>query len=250
MQISFYLFIGLISSFMINYFADTLPYLHKIGKPICYSCKNEMDWKGYITGEKCKACGKRYSTRYWFVIGFTILVAFLAGTHPEWVKMPFWISMLLYTYFAVTVVIDIENRLVLHMMSIAGAIGAVIFGVAYNGVSKTLIGGAAGFLIMLFLFLVGAVFGKWLAKKNNREYDDALGFGDVNLGGITGLLVGWPAIMGGLVCAVVAGGVVSLILVVKMLAKKEYKPMLAIPYAPFIVIAAVVILLMQARQGY
>ena len=48
-----------------------------------------------------------------------------------------------------------------------------------------------------------------LLNKNNSKYseeDVALGFGDVHLSGILGLLLGWPGITGGLFVAIILGG--------------------------------------------
>ena len=45
----------------------------------------------------------------------------------------------------------------------------------------------------------------------------AFGFGDVNLSGVLGLMLGWPFIVVGLVIAVLIGGVISLIYILGML---------------------------------
>ncbi len=70
----------------------------------------------------------------------------------------------------------------------------------------------------------------------------ALGFGDVNLAGILGLLLGWPAIASGLLFAVLAGGLISLFIIVGMLITKKYKAFTAIPYAPFLILSALFLL--------
>jgi prepilin signal peptidase PulO-like enzyme (type II secretory pathway) len=247
MIILFYLFIGMISSVIINYFADTLPFTHRLSGPVCYHCCQSLTGSQYWLGKSCKECNHRHAFRYWFIILFSIAVSITCGLNPSIIKMPYWVWMVLFTYLTLIVVIDMENRLVLHSTSLIGAIVGLIFGIRYNGIVPTLIGGAVSFGIMLVLYIIGGIFGKWLAKKKNREYDDALGFGDVNLAGIAGLLVGWPAIVGGLGGAIIAGGLCSLIILLVMLAQKKYEPMLAIPYAPFIVLATVVILLMQVH---
>ena len=70
----------------------------------------------------------------------------------------------------------------------------------------------------------------------------ALGFGDVNLSGILGLLLGWPAITVGLLFAVLAGGLISLFIILGMLVTKKYKAFTAIPYAPFLILSALFLL--------
>lgn len=245
MLILFYLFIGLISSAIINILADTLPYKSHNFYPVCSGCGNRIGWKDYLLGKNCPNCGHRHLARFYIATFFSITLSIAWGLNPGLIKMPFAVGMILYTYLALIVVIDLENRLILYSTCIAGGGFALIFGIHYNGWQQTLIGGLVGFGVMLVLYLIGGVFGKWLSKKNQKEYDDALGFGDVNLAGISGLLVGWPAIAGGLMGAILAGGLCSLIILVSMLIRKDYQPMKAIPYAPFIVLATAVILVMQ-----
>jgi len=67
----------------------------------------------------------------------------------------------------------------------------------------------------------------------------ALGFGDVNLSGILGMLLGWPAIVVGLFFGILAGGVVSLVIILWMLISKKYRAFTAIPYAPFLILGAI-----------
>jgi hypothetical protein len=64
----------------------------------------------------------------------------------------------------------------------------------------------------------------------------------VNISGILGLLLGWPAISAGLLFAVFAGGLVSLVIVVGLLISKKYKAFTAVPYAPFLILSAVYLL--------
>jgi leader peptidase (prepilin peptidase)/N-methyltransferase len=66
----------------------------------------------------------------------------------------------------------------------------------------------------------------------------ALGFGDVNFAGILGLLLGWPGISAGLLFTVLAGGLISLLIILGMLITKKYKAFTAIPYAPFLILSA------------
>ncbi len=81
-----------------------------------------------------------------------------------------------------------------------------------------------------------------MAKRRNQEVEDALGFGDVNLAGIVGLLLGWPEVVGGLLLAIIAGGVVSGLIMLVMAVLRKYKAMTAIPYAPFLILGAIIFL--------
>ena len=110
----------------------------------------------------------------------------------------------------------------------------------------TLLGGAAGYGIMLGLYWFGDVFARWLARRRGEELTEvALGYGDVNLAGILGLLLGWPGIVGGLLLAIIIGGVVSMVYLLLMVILRRYHSFMAIPYGPFMVISAVLLLYFQ-----
>jgi len=76
-----------------------------------------------------------------------------------------------------------------------------------------------------------------------RKVDDvALGFGDVNLSGILGLLLGWPGIVLGLTLAILTAGAVSLIYLLVMLILRKYRLYAAVPYGPFLIAGAVILI--------
>jgi leader peptidase (prepilin peptidase) / N-methyltransferase len=69
-----------------------------------------------------------------------------------------------------------------------------------------------------------------------------LGFGDVTLSGVMGLLLGWPGIMGGLLIAIGLGGVFSLLFILIKLITKKYQAFSSIPYAPFIIFGSLILI--------
>jgi len=141
-------------------------------------------------------------------------------------------------YFALVAVIDIEHRLILHPVSLVGAVLGAISGTVLHGFLPTLLGGAAGFAIMLVLYLLGVVFLKWVSRRRGEPVDEvALGFGDVNLGGINGLLLGWPGIIAGLFLAILIGGLISGLYLVYQLVRRRYRAFAALPYGPFLILS-------------
>jgi leader peptidase (prepilin peptidase)/N-methyltransferase len=140
-------------------------------------------------------------------------------------------------------VIDLEHRLILHPVSLVGALLALVIGIYLHGIVITLIGGAVGFGVMLAFYFIGELYVRYMSKKRGISTDEvALGFGDVNLSGILGLLLGWPLISAGLLFAVLAGGLISLFIILGMLIAKKYKAFTAIPYAPFLILSALYLL--------
>lgn len=224
---------------VVNYISDYLPYDRRLGhRPYCLKCKQTFDLFDYITFKQCSMCNSGRSLRSKLVpILSTIVMIALFFYPPEITK--WWIAALVFIYFAIIFIIDMEHRLILHPTSIAGIFLAGGVGFIFNGFIPTLIGGVAGFGLMYLLYLFGLLFAKWMSKIRGQELSEvALGYGDVNLSGVVGLLVGWPRIWIVLVLAIFFGGVVSAIILLIMALRKKYSAFTPIPYAPFIILAA------------
>jgi leader peptidase (prepilin peptidase)/N-methyltransferase len=239
------LILGWLSGWLVNYLADVLPFTHKFGRPVCSACQTKIKWTDYLLFRDCTKCGKRRSPRTLIVQSVMTVAPVLFWIFPGQ-TLPFPLAFILLVYLAVVLVIDLEHRLILHPVSIAGAVLGLGIGIFLRGkqsipygITSTLLGGAAGFGIMLVFYLMGELFVKRMSKKRGLSSDEvALGFGDVNLSGILGLLLGWRAIFACLFFAILAGGLASLAVILGMLIARKYKAFTAIPYAPFLIVSA------------
>jgi leader peptidase (prepilin peptidase)/N-methyltransferase len=103
-----------------------------------------------------------------------------------------------------------------------------------------------GFCLSLGLFLFGFIFiavtNRWRGKSTQEV---AFGFGDVLLGGVIGLIVGWPLILNSLLLSVLLAGLFSFVYLGLKLVSHSYTFGLAIPYAPFLILGALVVLYIQ-----
>jgi leader peptidase (prepilin peptidase)/N-methyltransferase len=152
-------------------------------------------------------------------------------------------GLVVFAYFGVVTVIDFEHRLIMHPVSFVGVIIGLIYGTIAHGLIPTLIGGVAGFGIMLLLYFFGYLFAGFITRKRGEELDDdALGFGDVNLSGVLGLFLGWPGIILGLILAIILAGIVSLAILVFSIVSKRYKYNMTIAYGPYLIASAIVLL--------
>jgi len=132
---------------------------------------------------------------------------------------------------------------VLHPVSIAGAILGAVVGVTRLSLSEAVLGGAIGFITMFALYKIGELFMRWINRRRGDQIDEvALGFGDVNMAGVIGLFLGWPAIVGGLLFAIFAGGAFSLIFIFISVFLRKFRAFAALPYAPFLAFAAIAML--------
>lgn len=235
-------FLGLILGYFINYLSDVLPRTRNFSQPICAMCESPRHFRDYIFLRNCTNCETGVTSRFKLVLVFSAFIVGLLWLYPPH-HLVFWLSIICFVYLSVIAIIDLEHRVILNQMAIAGIILGLITGISINGIIPTLIGGAAGFGIMLALYLLGELFSRYMAKKRGIESDEvALGFGDVNLGGILGLMLGWPVILACLLFAILFGGLISGGIVTWMLIKHDYKPFTAIPYAPFMIISGSVLL--------
>ncbi|QYK50216.1 MAG: prepilin peptidase [Anaerolineales bacterium] len=224
--------VGLLSGLLINYLADVLPAERRLVRP-AWSPLTAQAVGEYI-----------HAPRKFVVHVVVLLVSIYVFQDPPADFSPYLLIFVL-GYFALVTVIDIEHRLVLHIVSIAGALALGAIGIQRHELVPTLLGGAAGFLLMLGMYFSGELIGRLLARLRKQSWEEtALGFGDVNLAGVIGLLMGWPAVMPALFAGVLLAGVYSLILVFVSLVRGRYSMFASIPYAPFLCAGAVLVMLL------
>jgi leader peptidase (prepilin peptidase) / N-methyltransferase len=235
--------LGWMAGAVVNYLADVLPWKRKLSRPFCLECQQEMLWVNYlIWPRRCTQCGKSRAWRVWLVEMSAVTVSlWLWLTPPD--RIGYGLGMIIWIFFGIVVVIDLEHRLILHPISLAGAGLGLVVGVYLHGLIDTLLGGLAGFGIMFLLYGLGIFFMKVSSRMRGQPVEeDALGYGDVNLSGVLGLMLGWPGILAGLTIAILLGGVVSLIYLLFTIVTRRYQAFTAIPYGPFLIAAAIALL--------
>lgn len=227
----------------VNYLSDVLPVRRRFVSPFCLECESPQKWMNYFMWpRKCNSCGHIRPLRTWIVEVIYIGAAILLWMIPP-PSLGFVLGLILLIYLGTVTVIDLEYRVILHPVSLAGAALGLFVGTRLHGFGSTLIGGAAGFGLMLFLYYLGSVIIRLLARLRGETYsEEALGFGDVNLSGVLGLLLGWPGIIIGLILTILLAGAVSFIYFIILVAVRRYRPNVAIPYGPFLVSSAVALL--------
>jgi len=234
--------LGWIGSLIVNYLSDVLPITRNLSRPECIDCAVDLDLNFYLFNQPCTNCGSKPSGRHWIVFILGPLLAGLIHFFPP-PNLGLWGGILWLILFGLIVVIDLEHRLILHPVSLIGAILGIFFGSINHGILNTVLGGAAGFGIMLVFYMFGNLFIKFLSRRRGEEIDEvALGFGDVNLAGVIGLLLGWPGVIAGVFLAIIIGGVISGLFLLVQLFRKEYEAFQALPYGPFLVISVVLLL--------
>jgi len=237
------LVLGLVAGWIVNYLADVLPAAGFLTQPVCWNCGSALPWKRYFLFRRCAVCSRWRRART-PIVELTIPVAllYLWLVPPHRLEYP--LAAILFVYLALITVVDMEHRLILHVTSFAGLLLGLGIGTHLHGLTPTLAGGAAGYGIMLVFYALGVLFVRYMNRRRAKPIDEvALGYGDVNLAGIAGLLLGWPGIIFGLLFTILAGGLASAAVIVVMLVRRRYHAFSAIPYGPFLVLSIAVLLL-------
>ena len=239
------LVLGALAGAAVNYLADVLPYTRRLSAPICLNCDHRYSLREYLFSFRCPQCRSLPPLRNFLVVVGMMLISFLTA----WLQidgLSYWVALPLFMFFALIVAVDMEHKVVLNETSIFGAIFMAILGISMNGVWMTLLGGIAGYAAMLLLYYGGILFTRVISRIRHQEIDEvALGFGDVNVAGFLGLLVGWSAILQTLLIAILLGGVISLLVILIMVLVRRYHAFTAIPYAPFLILAATIVLFIR-----
>lgn len=250
------LLLGWLAGLFINYVSDVLPLTRRLSRPACRACSASLSWADYLVLRACRSCGKGRGLRTWLV-QILAVAAFVYFWMVPSERLGALLTILVLIYFGIVLVIDLEHRLILHVTSLAGAIlglvvGVYIYSKEYSllvSLGQSLLGGVVGFGIMFLLYKVGELVARMRARKlvaagKADDEEEALGSGDVLLAGVLGLMMGWPVVLA-LVYGALLGGLVSLILIVALLIRRQYVSdalMTFIPYGPFIIIGAFYVL--------
>jgi leader peptidase (prepilin peptidase)/N-methyltransferase len=169
---------------------------------------------------------------FWVELGTGILFAFLYwnyGLDWELGLIAFYCCL-----FIVLLITDLEHNMLPNKIIYPGmvialilAISGSVFGFGLTGVTgsssrlwivNTAIGGGIGFILLLIPALI---------------YRGGMGWGDVKLAGLIGLVTGFPLVFVAMFLAIVSGGLTAAILVLAKLKRRKD----TIPFGPFLCLA-------------
>ena len=254
----FVVLLGLLASLAINSLADNLP-------------PDELGVRRPPAWPRCRYCGATHAPAYWLAsaaflvrggrcehctaprrwrhvvveLGTALSLAYVAlWAGGDWLK--FLSAAVIVVLFILIAVIDIEHRLILRVVIFPSA---VIIGLMNSltpgrGPLKTLLGGLAGYGIWLVIFLAAQVFSAVMGRLRGRPLEEiAFGGGDVNLGGVVGLAVGWSGILLTIPITIFSAAAFSLLYIGVQSARRKYSLFTALPYGPFLILGALVMYL-------
>lgn len=243
---------GLALGWAVNVLADDLPLRRRPRAVRCSACGQEYRLAFGVAlvhfalrGGRCGNCGARRMLRH--------LAVELASVGVLWFLWPrhaspaeFALAALVVETFLLITVIDLEHRLILHVVSLPAAVLAGVVGVLNprHSAIDTLLGGAVGYGVFFLLYFLGDLLSRVIGRLRGEEIGEvALGGGDVNLAGVVGLLVGYPGVLLALMITVLSGGLAAFIFLVYKVLRRTYSPFMAIPYGPFLVMGGLALYL-------
>jgi len=226
--------LGLAVGSFLNVVSDRLPAGKSLLSPpsFCDSCLKRLSPVDLIPvlsfillRRRCRYCGALIPYRVMLVeAGTGLLFGFLYwhyGLSAEFAVILFYCCV-----FIVILVIDLEHHLILNKIIYPCVIIAVIINIFMDepGIIYSLIGGGTGLALLLIPALISR---------------GGMGWGDVKMAALIGLVTGFPQVFIALFIAVVSGGLFAVILLALKIRKRKE----AIPFGPFLALATMVTLL-------
>jgi len=225
-------------------FLNVVIYRFKIKKSIltprsfCPACHHNLAWYDLVPVlsfvllfGKCRYCRKKISWQYPLVelssgILFTFFYLKAGDLNSALLFNLFFVSI-----FVVVFVYDLKHYLILDKVIVVGATVAVIASIFLGkpDFPRAILGSlsAGGFFALLVLISRG----RWM------------GGGDVKLGFLIGLIIGWPSVLVALFLAFLSGSIVGILLIA--FKKKTLKS--AVPFGTFLAVATIVVMLLGDR---
>lgn len=177
-------------------------------------------------------------------LGLAVAFAWITGLYGDRSSLPF---LLFYAaVFALIIIIDVEHRWIMFDTIWPPALVALVeaWFQPRIGIIDALRGGLTGFIVLFALYQFGFVFGALMQVTTGRRVGRTiLGFGDVRMATLSGLILGWQTIGLALLVMIFTGAIAALIFMTyKRLRKGRYRLFSAIPYGPYIVIGTATML--------
>ena len=200
------------------------------GRSFCPKCKHKVNWfdnvpviSFLILKGRCRFCGGKISWRY-------PLIELLAGAlfYLSYLSHLSFLNYLLICGLVVIFFIDLEHQIIPDEIVIPLSILFLVYFLMTNPqllITNYLITALISFLFLYFIFL--------LTKGKG------MGFGDVKLAFLMGLVLGFPKIVVAFYLAFLTGAFVGVILILLSRAKLKQK----IAFGPFLVFGTIFSLL-------
>lgn len=236
--LALFTFLGLAMGSFLNVCSDRLPVGRSIINPpsACDTCGHRLGARDLVPlfsylwlRGRCRYCHTPIPRRIPAVeLAIGLVFPLLYWYHGISLELVF--SLVYACLLALILIIDVEHQLILDKVVYPGMVLALAFSPlspalgasAGSRVIGSISGGATGLVIMLLIFLLTR---------------GGMGFGDVKMAALVGLIAGFPRVFMALFLSVMAGGLVAIALLSLGL-KKRRQP---VPFGPFLALGAMAV---------
>jgi leader peptidase (prepilin peptidase)/N-methyltransferase len=234
--------LGMTIASFLNVCIDRLPAHQSLVYPPshCTACNRRLAAKDLIPvfsylwlRGRCRYCGAAIPRRIlWVELGTAVLFGLACWRYGVSIELA--VALFYICIFIVLMVIDWQKGLILNKIVLPAIGAALLISLFFSlflpeveivpFIGRAAIGGGIGLVLFMLIVIVSR---------------GGMGWGDVKLAALIGLVTGFPLVFIALLIGVVLGGVVAaLLLLFKVKKRKE-----AIPFGPFLAIAAIATLL-------
>jgi leader peptidase (prepilin peptidase)/N-methyltransferase len=238
----FFVLLGMIVASFLNVCCDRLPVKQSLVYPPshCPACSRRLAARDLIPvfsylvlRGRCRYCKAPIPKRVlWVEIATAALFGLAFWQYGLSIELPivlFYISI-----FMVILVMDLEHGLILNKIVYPALVIALLLSIFFTiflpqvglvpHIGWAAVGGGIGFVVFLLIAIVSR---------------GGMGFGDVKLAALVGLATGFPLVVVALIMGMILGGLAAVILLGFKIKKRRE----AMPFGPFLAVAAIVTLL-------
>jgi len=210
------------------------------GRSYCDKCKKKISWYDnipllsfLILKGRCRKCQRKIPIEY-------PLTELLIGIEFVWV---YWLLSVNFNFFNSWEGFYSLALLIYWLILFSGSLGIIIFDFKYMMIPDEILYPLIGLALLRLPFSgqwqviwaalgsFGFIYGLYLLTKKK-----GIGFGDVKLAVLLGLVLGWPNILVAYFIAFLTGAVVGVILILRK--QKKFKDRIA--FGPFLLVAMLV----------
>ena len=254
--------IGILAGGVINMLADDLPKRRPLQFPPRYpdgAPRPPVAWLGltaFLFGRRESPSGVKLSWRYplteLLTAGLMVATVLATADDPQMTTLQLVFYLIYMAIFTLITVIDLEHRLILFVVTIpsygVALLDALITGYGAD-LGQALLGAAVGFGTFFLLYLGGFLFTYILSALRGESINEvAFGYGDVMLITLSGLILGWQAVIVAMFITVFIGAIGALLyLIARRVVGRRYSLFTPLPYGQYIIIATVLMLLFSTE---
>ncbi len=249
LTIIFALFGAAIGSFL-NVCIDRLPAGKSLSYPPshCDTCQLRLSpldlipvFSYLVLRGRCRYCGASIPHRVlWVELGTGLFFAFALWRYG--LGTEFALIVFFFCVFLVIGIIDLKHKLILNKIVYPASVVALIISVSASAVRGSFFFAMTSDVVLppgILSAVIGGAVGLVLLSIPALISRGGMGWGDVKMAMLIGLATGFPMVLVALLMGIILGGIVaSILLLAKIKKRKE-----AIPFGPFLSLAAIAALL-------